>query len=128
MTRILQSATYFPVADVAEATAAYEQTFGFTTDYIAGSPAEFAISSRDGQSVMFRRVPDPSLIRPNEAQGGTWDVFFWVDDADALCAELAGRGAQVAYGPLNQEAYHMREFAVRDLNGYVLGFGQALPG
>jgi hypothetical protein len=28
------------------------------------------------------------------------------------------------YGPLVQAAYHMEEFAVRDADGYVLGFGQ----
>lgn len=27
-------------------------------------------------------------ISPNEKQGGTWDVFFWVKDARALYAEL----------------------------------------
>jgi hypothetical protein len=30
------------------------------------------------------------------------------------------------YGPIVQEAYQMEEFAVRDREGYVLGFGQPL--
>ncbi|HEV8337567.1 MAG TPA: hypothetical protein VGR67_14230 [Candidatus Polarisedimenticolia bacterium] len=37
-----------------------------------------------------------------------------------------GRGADVVYGPVIQPAYRMEEFAVRDREGYVLGFGQAL--
>ncbi|MGH9146929.1 MAG: hypothetical protein ACRD1Q_09480, partial [Vicinamibacterales bacterium] len=59
-------------------------------------------------------------------QGGTWDAFFWVRDARALHAELEGKGADVVYGPIVQEAYQMEEFAVRDREGYVLGFGQPL--
>ena len=68
----------------------------------------------------------PTRLAPNEQQGGTWDVFFWVRDVRALHAELAASGADVVYGPLVQTAYNMEEFAVRDSNGYVLGFGQSL--
>ena len=75
---------------------------------------------------MLRRVDAPELIRPNEKQGGTWDAFFWVDDARALHAELAARGADVVYGPIVQDAYGMLELAVRDRDGHVLGFGQEL--
>ena len=89
-------------------------------------PPQFAICSRDGLAIMLRRVEAPEAIRPSESQGGTWDAFFWVDDADALHAELARHGATVVYGPLHQPAYDMREFAVRDCDGHVLGFGQVL--
>lgn len=127
MTMLLRSAPYFPVSSVAEDAAYYADVLGFDCDYIAGDPPEFAICSRDGLSIMLRLVPSPELIRPNEAQGGSWDAFFWVDDAEALHDELANRGATVVYGPILQEAYRMREFAVRDRSGHVLGFGQALP-
>jgi hypothetical protein len=53
-------------------------------------------------------------------------AFFWVRDAGELHAELRARGADIVYGPIVQEAYRMEEFAVRDRDGYVLGFGQAL--
>ncbi len=128
MAKLLRVAPYFPVADVAASASHYERAFGFQTEYAAGSPPEFAMVGRDGFTLMLRRVAEPSRIRPSEAQGGTWDAFFWVDDADALHAELAGRGASVVYGPLVQEAYSMREFAVRDSDGHVLGFGQNLDG
>jgi uncharacterized glyoxalase superfamily protein PhnB len=76
--------------------------------------------------IIFRGVEQPALISPNERQGGTWDVFFWVNDVDGLHAELAGRGAAVVYPPIVQP-YGMKEFAVRDPNGYVPGFGQTHP-
>lgn len=126
MTTLLRSAPYFPVADVAATATHYEQIFGFRCDYVAGDPAQFAICSRDGLAIMLRRVAGPELIRANEAQGGTWDAFFWVDDVDALHAEMVQRGANVAYGPIVQDSYHMREFALRDPDGHVLGFGQPL--
>ena len=39
-------------------------------------------------------------------------------------AELKANGADIVYGPIVQESYQMEEFAVRDREGYVLGFGQ----
>jgi catechol 2,3-dioxygenase-like lactoylglutathione lyase family enzyme len=122
--RLLRSAAYFPVGDVGAATKYYETVLGFRCDYSAGAPAQFAIVSRDGLSLMFRRVDDPGRISPNERQGGTWDTFFWVDAAEALCEEFSSRGAEIVYGPVIQAEYHMKEFAVRDPYGYVLGFGQ----
>jgi catechol 2,3-dioxygenase-like lactoylglutathione lyase family enzyme len=121
---LTRSAPYFPVADVERSAAHYERVLGFRREYVAGSPPQFAIVSRDGLAIMLRRVAEPAHISPNERQGGTWDVFFWVDDVKELHAELTGRKADVVYGPLLQEAYHMEEFAVRDADGYVLGFGQ----
>jgi hypothetical protein len=93
---------------------------------VAGVPPQFAIVSRDGLAVMLRLVPHPEQIRPSEAQGGTWDAFFWVQDVKGLHAELHANGAEIVYGPLVQQAYHMEEFAVRDPDGHVLGFGQHL--
>ena len=85
-----------------------------------------AICSRDGLAIMLRKVLESDLIVPNEKQGGTWDAFFWVSDVQALHAELHAKAADIVYGPLIQEAYQMKEFAVRDCDGHVLGFGQAL--
>jgi hypothetical protein len=82
--------------------------------------------SRDGFAIMLRVVDTPSRIIPNEQQGGTWDAFFWVDDVRALHADLIAHGADIVYGPIVQDAYHMEELAVRDRDGYILGFGQAL--
>jgi catechol 2,3-dioxygenase-like lactoylglutathione lyase family enzyme len=122
--QLVRSAPYFPVADVERSATYYEQVLGFRREYSAGSPPEFAIVTRDGFSIMLRLVPDAGRISPNERQGGTWDVFFWVRDIRALHAELTANGAEIAYGPVVQAAYGMEELAVRDGDGYVLGFGQ----
>ena len=124
--KILRSATYLPVHDVAASVREWESVLGFTAVYSAGSPPEFAILARDAVQVMLRRVDASHLIVPNEAQGGTWDLFCWVDDADAGCAEIRARGGSIVYGPVDQASYRMREFAVRESNGYVIGFGHSI--
>ena len=124
--KLLRNAPYFPVANVEQSVAFYEQKLGFRSEYAAGSPLQFAICSRDGFAIMLRRVAQPERIVPIEKQGGTWDAFFWVSDAQALHDELKANGAEIVYGPLIQEAYNMKEFAIRDGDGHVLGFGQAL--
>ena len=122
--QLLRSAPYFPVADVERTAAYYERTLGFQRAYATGSPPEFAIMMRDDLSIMLRRVREPEHISPNERQGGTWDVFCWVRDVRELHAKLRESGAAMVYEVTFQAAYNMDEFAVRDLNGYVLGFGQ----
>jgi len=124
--QLLRSAPYFPVADLEQTAVHYERVLGFHREYVGGTPPQFAILSRDGLPIMLRLAPAPEQIRPNERQGGTWDVFFWVRDARALHAELLANGADIVYGPIVQEEYQMEEFAVRDREGYVLGFGQPL--
>jgi hypothetical protein len=126
VSKLLRSAPYFPVAQVEQTVAYYERVLGFLCEYAAGQPMQFAICSRDGLALMLRKVAAPELITPVEKQGGTWDAFFWVNNADALHAEFSARGAEIVYGPLIQEAYRMKEFAVRDGDGHVLGFGQAV--
>jgi hypothetical protein len=113
--QLLRSAPYFPVPDVEHAASHYERVFGFTREYVAGSPPQFAIMTRDGLSIMLRLVPDADRISPNERQGGTWDAFFWVRDVRALHAELRESGAVMVYDVVFQAAYNMEEFAVRDL-------------
>jgi uncharacterized glyoxalase superfamily protein PhnB len=121
---ILRGAPYFPVTDVAAVGSHYESVFGFQCEYSAGDPPEFAVYSRSGCPVMLRRVSAQHSILPNEAQGGTWDAFFWVTGVDALHVEFREKGADIVYPPTMQP-YGMREFAVRDPAGYVLGFGES---
>ena len=121
---LVRSAPYFPVSDVHSAVTHYENVLGFKREYVAGTPPMFAIMSRDGLPIMLKLVDDAKRIAPNESQGGTWDAFFWVEDLQSLYDELHAKGADIVYGPVLQDSYGMREFAARDSNGYVLGFGE----
>ena len=126
--KILRHSPYFPVANVERTLDFYQQVLGFDCEYSAGVPLQFAICSRDGFAIMLRRVSEGGVIVPIEKQGGTWEAFFWVNDAEALHAELESKGADIVYGPLIQDSYQMKEFAIRDCDGHVLGFGEPLDG
>ena len=122
---LIRSAPYFLVADVDKASEYYERVLGFASEYKAGAPAVFAIQSRDGLAVMLRLASPGATLVPNELQRGTWDAFFWTSDVRSLLNELRSSGATLVYDLVYQDAYNMDEFAVRDLDGYILGFGQA---
>jgi predicted enzyme related to lactoylglutathione lyase len=126
--QIVRSAPYFPVPDVAAAASHYETVLGFSREYVADDPPQFAIMSRDGFPIMLRLVSGSTPVVPNERQGGSWDVFFWINDAQSLYEELVANGADIVYGPVIRAEYQMKELAVRDRDGYILGFGQDWSG
>jgi uncharacterized glyoxalase superfamily protein PhnB len=123
--RLLGIAPYFLVRDVVAAAEYYRDALGFRVPRFFGDPPVFCMPERDGVIVMLSRTTDPSIVRPNARARGddSWDAYLWVEDADALFAEVAARGARIAYPVCLQEEYGNREFAVRDLDGYLLAFG-----
>ncbi len=126
MSKLLTHAPYFFVADVVKAHDYYRDVLGFKSDQIWGNPPSFCIPKRDGLNIMLSLQCEPARIIPNGADGETWDAYFWVTDADALFEEFKGKGARVVYAPCNQELYGNREFAVKDLDGYILAFAHAI--
>ena len=73
---------------------------------------------------MLREVQDVSFIVPHyKVVENLWNVYFWVDDVEALYREVKGRGARIDYELCNQP-YGCREFGVQDLDGYDIAFGQ----
>jgi uncharacterized glyoxalase superfamily protein PhnB len=55
-----------------------------------------------------------------------FDVYLHPDDVEAAYAELVERGAQIVHGLVDQ-GHGLREFRVRDQDGYILAFGQPIP-
>ena len=55
----------------------------------------------------------------------TWNVYFWVDDADALYHEVQKRGAIIDY-TIYTTPWGTREFGVQDLDDHDIAFGQVL--
>jgi uncharacterized glyoxalase superfamily protein PhnB len=101
------------VRDVEASIAYYTERLGFTDCWQFGEPPSFGGASRDGLEVQF--------CRDCQGSPGTW-LSIWVDDVDALHAELAGRGADIVQPPTNFE-WGVREMNVRDPDGHRIRFG-----
>ena len=122
--QLLAIAPRFFVADIHRSVAYYRDVLGFAVDRIWNDPPSFCMPHRDGLTIMIGKVDDRDLIRPHGADGETWDAYAWVRDADALFAEFEPKGALVVHKPVFRPYYGNGEFAIRDPDGYIIGFGQ----
>ncbi len=68
---------------------------------------------------------DPAAVATREA-GSRFQFSIWVDDADAVCAELATRGVELLNGPMNRE-WGMRTASFTDPDGHIWEIAQQLP-
>jgi uncharacterized glyoxalase superfamily protein PhnB len=111
------------VRDVPETIAFYTKTLGFRLDatWPEGSdPAWCRLVAGDVVLMFMTRDEE----RPPAAPTITGQLYCYPPDVDALWKELQGRVEVVS--PLADWDHGMREFQIRDCNGYVLRFGQPI--
>ncbi|MEZ5863150.1 MAG: hypothetical protein R3D25_03420 [Geminicoccaceae bacterium] len=114
------------VRNVVAAAEYWRDRVGFTIPRYWGEPPGFCIPQRDGLSLMLSQAPADHLIVPNwRVVDKMWDVYFWVDDVEAMHAELTARGAMIDYG-LGIKDYGVKEFGIQDLDDHDIAFGQVL--
>lgn len=101
-----------PVSDVAAAVAHYRDVLGFKENYV-----------QHDIGVMYRDVATVVLIERTARYSGIGSFYCYVEDADALHAELVGRGANVLGAPVSMP-WGLRQFQVLDPEGNQLTFGQ----
>ena len=121
---LTRQATVLLVPDVGRATDYYRDALGFEIELYDRIPDHYGFAKRDGCEIHFARF-EGAQPRPNhvEAPPDMFDVYFGVDDVEALYEELTGRGADVIVAPTTQ-GYGMHEIRVRDPFGYILAFGR----
>jgi hypothetical protein len=103
---------------------------GFHYERFWNEPPSFCMAKREGIVIMLAQLEEPGLKRPNhtvEPEGGAWDAYVWIGNADALYAEFKSKGVTIARDISNKE-YGCRDFDVEDCNGYRLCFGQVIEG
>jgi hypothetical protein len=123
--KLTGSAAVLLVRDVVAGANHYRDVMGFDYKRFFGEPPGFVILWRDDMYLMLKQA-DTKLAVPHRSVGvESCDVYFWTSDVDALHAEFVGRGARISDGLYLQE-YGCREFAVRDLDGYEIRFGQVV--
>ncbi|MCQ6557375.1 VOC family protein [Paenibacillus mendelii] len=102
------------VKDLSEAQQYYRDVLGFTID------GDFV--RRDGVHFLFKENRSVGAVRPNSHIDVVLDTYIWVNDVDAIYAELRSKGANIIFGPMNMD-YNMRDLLIEDLYGYRLCFG-----
>ncbi|HKE90309.1 MAG TPA: VOC family protein [Gemmatimonadales bacterium] len=101
-----------PLSDVAAGIAHYQQALGFHINY---AQADLGVMYRDDVTLL--------LIQRTAQYTGIGACEAYVTDADALHAELIGRGANVQGTPVSHP-WGLRDFTVLDLEGNRLVFAQ----
>ncbi len=101
-----------PFDDVAAAVAYYRDVLGFHINY-----------QQDDLGVMDRDEITVLLIARTTRHTGIGSLYVYVEDADALYAELRAKGANLQGEPVSQP-WGLRQFRVIDIEGNSITFGQ----
>ena len=128
MPQIKGIAPFFLVADVTKAAEFYRDRLGFRiAGYFFEDPPVFAMVERDERIVMLSLMENGRRGGPNRGfKGEAIDAYLWTDDVDSLHASFSAAGVEIVMPP-TLRIYGMKELEVRDLDGYVLCFGQDVP-
>jgi uncharacterized glyoxalase superfamily protein PhnB len=106
------------VSDVLAAVDFYRTKLGFWESFKWGDPPTMAgVNLGNVQIFLEQRTPNPKGC----------SLYFVVGDADALYEFHLANGVEIVVPP-EDRLYGLRDYAVRDLNGYQLSFGHRLEG
>jgi uncharacterized glyoxalase superfamily protein PhnB len=127
MPRMMGVAPFFLVADVTKAAEFYRDKLGFKIiGYFFEEPPVFGMVGRDDKIIMLSLMQASRGGSNRSHKSEAIDAYFSVDDVDALYAEFQQAGADIIMPP-QLRIYGMKELEIRDLDGYVLCFGQDVP-
>lgn len=129
--------TNLMVIDVAEALAFYSDVIGGEIAFVVDSKQETTFDGSIPSDAVFAMVKmgetelmmqerislaeDAPMVTPESEPGGTFALYFRVDDVDAVVAKLP-EGTEVLK-PLQKTWYGMKEIWVRDPAGYAITIG-----
>ena len=114
------------VPDLDQAKQFYENAFGLD----ARPMDEATVMVRfKGMFVFLHKAaaaqqPLPETL--SEAQNGAGQFAIIVDDVDAVCSEMTGRGVKLLSGPADRE-WGMRTITFADPGGHIWEIAQELP-
>ena len=96
------------------------RAFGFEPGLIERTPNGDVVHGEvhaGGQVIWLHRVmADDGWVSPEDSPATTGELVVRVDDVDAHCERARAAGAEIEYGPQDQD-YGVREYGVRDLEG-----------
>ncbi len=128
--------------DMDSTIAFYRDILGFkVTSQMPDENPTWCFMARDEAAIMFTTPEEPDHDHDEDENHGhehghdhdhepldssganrLWTMYIYSDDVEALWKELEDR-TKIAY-PLYDTHYGMREFGLRDRDGYMLSFGK----
>ena len=124
--RFQQINPHFVVRDVVEAAEYYRDVFGFKILGYYWDPPVFAMVGRDDVVIQFGRIDRGQTVAPNRTRRDeALDAYIWVNDFDALFAEMKQKSAKIVEEPKRQP-WNCYEFSVEDAFGFRLVFSESM--
>lgn len=115
--QLLSSSKIFIVNDKEKAKQYYLSVLGF-------EDGGHGIFGRDGLSIILHENKSVGAVRPNNlVDNFSADMYSAVKGVDSLYGEFVSKGANIVKG-LTREETGMKEFTVKDVDGYWLVFGE----
>jgi lactoylglutathione lyase len=115
------------VADTQRSKAFYEEVFGAPAIFEDESSVAFRFDNLIVNLLAMpaaRELIDPAAVA-EQAAGSRFQLTIWVDDADAICAQLAVPGVELLNGPMDRE-WGMRTASFTDPDGHIWEVAQQL--
>jgi catechol 2,3-dioxygenase-like lactoylglutathione lyase family enzyme len=116
------------VEDVRRSQAFYERTFDLPTLFEDEDAAAFKFENTIVNLLQVRaahELIDPAPVAAPEA-GSRLQLTIWVEDTDAVCADLASRGVELLNGPINR-AWGLRTATFADPDGHIWEIAAKIP-
>lgn len=108
------------VTDVVATAEYYRDILGFKILGHFAAPPVYTMVARDGVEIHFGKT-EVAGASNSTVRSGSFDVYIWVSDIEAIFEELTVSGADILEGPVKR-VYESTEVVVRDCNGFVLTF------
>jgi catechol 2,3-dioxygenase-like lactoylglutathione lyase family enzyme len=108
------------VEDLGTTKAFYQEVFGLPIHYEDDDSAVFNFGNTLINLLNATEAPEliaPAAVAPPDA-GSRFQFTISVEDVDAMCAELTGRGVELLNGPMDRP-WGIRTASFRDPGGHI---------
>lgn len=115
------SSPIFPVDDPLKTAEYYRDVLGFDINFKWEDPPTYIVLNRD-DAVGIHLVKKQDNIKQSTTHSS---LFIFVHDVDVVYEEYQKSGADII-SPIGDRDYGMRDFDIKDPNGYILVFGKGI--
>ncbi len=118
---ISHSATIFPVKDPLKSAQYYRDKLGFDITFTWDEPPSYVVTKL-GESVSIHFVQRRDELTPSNTHVA---MMLFVHNVDQVYEKLVENEVEVI-NPIGNRDYGMRDFDIRDPDGYILSFGMGI--